>query len=72
MKNIEKAFANHTHIEKIRVAKFVNATVNSNINYLAAIENSTQRCRLCPPFDKLELTVSRRYFSKLKEQFELL
>ena len=30
MKNIEKAFANHTHIEKIRVAKFVNATVNSN------------------------------------------
>jgi len=29
MKNIDKAFANHTRIEKIRIAKFVNATVNS-------------------------------------------
>ena len=30
MKNIEKAFSNHTHVEKIRVAKFVTQTVNSN------------------------------------------
>jgi len=30
MKNIEKAFAMHTHIEKIRTAKFVQLTINSN------------------------------------------
>lgn len=30
MKNIEKAFTNCTHIEKVRVAKFVNATINSS------------------------------------------
>ena len=31
MKNIERAFRNHTHIEKIRVAKFVTTTINSNL-----------------------------------------
>jgi len=31
MPNIERAFRNHTHIEKIRIAKFVNQTINSNI-----------------------------------------
>lgn len=30
MKNIEKAFVNHTHIDKIRIAKFVTHSVNSN------------------------------------------
>lgn len=30
MKNIEKAFAYHTHIEKIRIAKFVTMTINSS------------------------------------------
>ena len=30
MKNIEKAFCNYTHLDKIRVAKFVNQTVRSN------------------------------------------
>ena len=30
MKNIDKAFINHTHIDKIRIAKFVNHTINSN------------------------------------------
>lgn len=43
-----------------------------NLTYLAAIENNSQRCRMCPPFDDIELTVSRRYYSKLKEKFELL
>lgn len=43
-----------------------------NLNYLAAVENNTQRCRLCPPFDNIEITASRRYFSKLKERLELL
>lgn len=43
-----------------------------NITYLVAVENSTQRCRLCPPYDKTEVIASRRYFSKLKESLELL
>ena len=30
MKNIEKAFVNHTHVEKIRIAKFVSQTILSN------------------------------------------
>ncbi len=64
--NAENLLALHPALTRI------SNTCIININYLAAIENSTQRCRLCPPFDKLELTVSRRYFSKLKEQFELL
>jgi cell division protein FtsA len=29
MKNIEKAFRNHTHLPKVRVAKFVQQTINS-------------------------------------------
>lgn len=29
MKNIERAFINHTHIDKIRIAKFVNHTITS-------------------------------------------
>lgn len=43
-----------------------------NMTYLVAVENSTQRCRLCPPFDKINIIASRRYFSKLKERLELL
>ena len=30
MKNIERAFTNHTHVEKIRIAKFVTPTILSN------------------------------------------
>ena len=30
MKDIEKAFINHTHVDKIRIAKFVTHTINSN------------------------------------------
>lgn len=43
-----------------------------NLNYLAAVENGTQRCRLCPPFADIELVASRRYFSRLKDLFEML
>ena len=32
MKDIEKAFANYTHIDKIRIAKFVSQTIISTIN----------------------------------------
>ena len=30
MRNIEKAFTNHTHVEKVRIAKFVTQTIQSN------------------------------------------
>lgn len=43
-----------------------------NTTYLAAIENTSQRCRFCAPFEAIELYASRRYFGKLKERFELL
>lgn len=43
-----------------------------NLTYLAAIENKTQHCRFCAPFDNIEPVISRRYFSKLKERFEML
>lgn len=43
-----------------------------NMTYLAAIENATQRCRFSQPFEDIELYASRRYFSRLKERFELL
>ncbi len=36
MKNIEKAFQNHTHMEKIRVAKFVNHTIQSTNSDITA------------------------------------
>ena len=43
-----------------------------NVSYLAAVENATLRLRMVPPFDDLELYASRRYFSRLREKFELL
>ncbi len=43
-----------------------------NVAYLSAVENSTLRCRMCAPFDGLELYASRRYFSRLKAKFELI
>ncbi|MBO5186155.1 MAG: cell division protein FtsA [Prevotella sp.] len=36
MKNIEKAFVNYTHAEKIRIAKFVTHTINSTNNDINA------------------------------------
>ncbi len=36
MKNIEKAFSNSTRIEKVRVAKFVTATINSGNDQIKA------------------------------------
>ena len=36
MKNIEKAFANYTHIDKIRVAKFVTMSINSSNEFIKA------------------------------------
>ena len=40
MKNIERAFMNHTHVEKIRVAKFVTHTIHST-NPDITVKNGT-------------------------------
>lgn len=50
----------------------ISSTTIINLTYLAAVENNTQRCRLCPPYEHIEISASRRYFGKLKERFELL
>lgn len=50
----------------------VSNTCIINLTYLMAIENNTQQCRFSPPFNDLDVKASRRYFSKLKERFELL
>jgi len=36
MKNIEKAFTNFTHIDKIRIAKFVTVSINSSNEFIKA------------------------------------
>jgi len=36
MRNIERAFRNHTHIDKIRVARFITTTINSNLPEIVA------------------------------------
>jgi two-component system LytT family response regulator len=43
-----------------------------NIDYLASIENTTFRCLFYPPYDKLDIAVTRRYYSKLKEALEII
>lgn len=43
-----------------------------NIGHVAAIENTSLRCKFKPPFDTLEIYASRRSFSKIKEKLELL
>ena len=49
----------------------INSGCIVNLTYLVAVENNTQRCRFCTPYEDTVLTASRRYFSKLKERFEL-
>lgn len=49
----------------------INSGCIVNLAYLVAVENNTQRCRLCSPYEDTVLTASRRYFGKLKERFEL-
>jgi two-component system LytT family response regulator len=41
-----------------------------NLSYLSIVEYKTHQCILIPPFDKIELTVSRAQLSKLKDKFD--
>lgn len=50
----------------------INTDCILNIDYLSSIENSTLRCSLYAPFNNLELTASRRHYSKIKETLKLL
>lgn len=50
----------------------INSNCILNIEYLSSIENNTLRCVLYSPFEHLELTASRRHFSKIKEMLEML
>lgn len=43
-----------------------------NINYLSSIENKTLRCVFLPPFNHLEIFVSRRNYVKLKNTLNVL
>lgn len=50
----------------------INSNCILNIEYLSSIENNTLRCILYPPFTNMEMTASRRHYSKLKEILEVL
>jgi two-component system LytT family response regulator len=41
-----------------------------NLSYLNMEEYKTHQCKLIPPYDKIELTVSRAQLSKLKDKFD--
>jgi two-component system LytT family response regulator len=42
-----------------------------NLAYLSLVEFKTRNCLLVPPFDNMQLTVSRSFLSKLKEMYEV-
>lgn len=43
-----------------------------NLNYLCTIENVTLKCGLYPPFTDIDLTVSQRYYRRLREVLDIL
>lgn len=45
----------------------VNTDCILNIDYLSSVENNTLRCILYAPFSHLEISASRRHYSKIKE-----
>ncbi|MFA5328118.1 MAG: response regulator transcription factor [Prolixibacteraceae bacterium] len=49
----------------------INQSCIINLNYLSMVEFKTRNCLLMPPFDNLDLTVSRTHLSKLRESFEV-
>ena len=50
----------------------VNTDCILNIDYLSSVENSTFKCVLYAPFNHLNIMVSRRHYSKIKEALRLL
>ncbi len=50
----------------------INQSILVNLIYVKQIEFKAHICSLISPFDKLRLTVSRKYMAALKERFDLL
>jgi two-component system LytT family response regulator len=61
-------------IDFVGPAKFmrINPTFIVNINYLSTIEFSTRICQLLPPFNKLNIVVSRSNMAEIREKFDVL
>lgn len=49
----------------------INQSCIVNLNYMSLVEFKTRKCLLIPPFDNIDITVSRTHFSKLRESFEV-
>lgn len=43
-----------------------------NVDHLLSIENQSLKCILYPPFTNLDIKVSKRYYSKIKEALEII
>lgn len=50
----------------------INTDCILNFDYLSSVENNTFRCILCPPFEQIEVTASRRHFGKIRELLQML
>ncbi|WP_300813940.1 LytTR family DNA-binding domain-containing protein [uncultured Bacteroides sp.] len=50
----------------------VNTDCILNIDYLSSVENNTLRCVLYAPFNHLNIVVSRRHYSEIKEALRVL
>lgn len=50
----------------------VNTDCILNIDYLSSVENNTLRCIHYAPFSHLEISASRRHYSKIKEALNFL
>lgn len=50
----------------------VNSQCIINVEYLSSIENKTFRCCFYPPFDDLDICVSRHYFTELRNKLDMV
>lgn len=50
----------------------VNTNCILNIDYLSSVENNTLRCVFYAPFNHLNILVSRRHYSEIKEALKIL
>lgn len=50
----------------------INKSCIVNIKFVNSIENQTLQCLLTPPFEEIELFISRTYYPKLKEKLKII
>lgn len=60
-------------IQLLSKARFlpINQSCIVNLNYMSMVEFKSRSCLLIPPFDTMELAVSRTHLAKLREAFEV-